>query len=160
MSTTALIAGSFDPPSKGHADLIGRAAGLFDHVYVTVFVNSEKKPLFSLEQRLHMLSLMCGGYKNVTAEMYSGLLADFAEEKGVSVIVKGIRNASDAAYELELADVNAKLLPGLETVFLPSKPEFISTSSTVIREMIKYKKSISPYVTPEVEQYIHSILMR
>ena len=158
MSKIALFAGSFDPVTMGHADIIRRASEVFDKVYVTVFVNSVKQPMFTVRQRREMLEIACAGLDNVVTDSYDGLLVDYAEEKGVSVIVRGIRNANDLSYEFELAEVYRNLNPDLDTFLIPSKPEFVNINATIIREMLKYGKSIEPYVLPEVAEYIEKTL--
>lgn len=158
MSKIALFAGSFDPVTKGHADIIKRAAAVFDKVYVTVFVNSVKNPMFTVEQRREMLDIACRGCDNVITDAYEGLLTDYAEEKDVSVIIRGIRNANDLSYEFELCEVYRNLAPDIDVFLIPSKPEYVNTNATIIREMLKYGKDITPYVLPEVAEYIEKAL--
>ena len=152
MSKIALIAGSFDPVSLGHEDLIARAANLFDTVYVTVFVNSDKTPRFSLAQRQRLLAVACAPYENVIPDASDCLLADYAREKGISVIVKGLRSGTDLDYELPMVQVNRTLCPGLDTLFLPTRPEFSHISSTIIREMLRYHLPLTGLVSKEVEK--------
>jgi len=154
MNITAIIPGSFDPVTIGHTDVIERAAKLFDKVYVTVFVNSEKKPMFSLEERCEMLRIACEDIPNVTVESCDYLLADYAKEKGATVLVKGIRGQGDVDYEFMLAKVNNILLPSLDTVFIPSKQEYSHINSTVVREMIKYNKDLGCYLPSKVVEFI------
>lgn len=150
----ALFSGSFDPVTLGHLDIIRRAAPMFETVYVTVFVNPAKKTLFTLDQRREMLSLACEGIGNVVTDCSEGLVADYAKKNGIGVILKGIRNAADLEYENAMAAVNAKLLKGLETVYLPASPELAHCSSTIVRELISYGKSIAEYVPGNVGEYI------
>lgn len=150
----ALFSGSFDPVTLGHLDIIRRTAPMFDTVYVTVFVNPAKKTLFTLDQRREMLDLACEGIGNIIADCSEGLVADYAKKNGIGVILKGIRNAADLEYENAMATVNAKLLPGLETIYLPASPELQHCSSSIVRELLSYGRSISGYVPENVEKYI------
>lgn len=134
---TALICGSFDPVTRGHEDLIRRAATLFDRVAVVIFDNSEKKYLFSSDERLAFLSDVCraaGG--NVTASRSDGTVAGYARENGVSVIVKGVRNAQDLVYEQDMARLN-RLAGAPETLFLPADPALSHVSSSAAREFLR-----------------------
>ena len=149
----ALITGSFDPPTKGHLDLIMRAAGLFDEVVVCICINSEKKYMFDLETRKCMLETMCKNLPAVRIDFYDGLVASYARDNGIDVIVKGARNGSDFEYEAGLAAVNFGLYP-VETFILVSKPEYSHFSSTVAREMIRYSGNVEDYLPPEVIRLI------
>lgn len=141
----AVIAGTFDPVTVGHLDIIKRAAALFDHVTVGVFENGGKKTMFSAETRTAAMMAAVKGITNVSVEQASDVtLADFARSHD-AVIVKGIRNAVDADYEISLADINAET-GGVETVILASSPSLSFISSTFVREMIKYGKPYEKYV--------------
>lgn len=141
----AVIAGTFDPVTVGHLDIIKRAAALFDSVTVGVFENGEKKTMFSAETRTAAMKAAVKGIKNVAVEQASNVtLADFAKAHG-AVIVKGVRNALDADYEIALAEIN-KETGGVETVMLASSPSLAFVSSTFVREMIKYGKPYEKYV--------------
>lgn len=131
---TALITGSFDPVTVGHTDIIRRAAEIFDSVIVALCHNTEKKYMFTPEQREKLLTLAVSGMKNVKVAVCRGLVADFAAEVGASVIVRGIRNPVDSAYEADMATINRGLGSHPETVFLPSKPEFLHISSSYVRD--------------------------
>ena len=149
----ALITGSFDPPTLGHLDLINRCAALFDETVICVFVNSEKKYMFSLEKRLQMLKEMCGGIDGVSVDHFNGLVADYARTKGIDVIVKGARNGSDFEYECMLSNVN-KAVYDVETLILPSRPEYGHISSTSAREMIKYGGNLEAFLPEHVIRII------
>jgi len=145
----ALITGSFDPPTKGHLDIIKRSAELFDSVTVCIFVNSEKRYMFSLATREEMLKAMCKGISNVRIDTCDTLVASYINENGIDVVVKGARNGSDFEYEAMLARVNSGMCSA-ETVILPARAELAHMSSTAAREMIKYSCNLDEYLTPEV----------
>ena len=142
----AVYPGSFDPVTLGHLDVIGRASRLFDEVYVCVMVNGGKNPLFTTEQRYAMLSAAAEGMPNVRAELWTGLLADYAREKGARCLVKGVRNATDFDVEFGMAQINRSLDAALDTVLIPARVEFLHFSSSMVREMIKYQQPLEPYV--------------
>jgi len=152
--TRALICGTFDPVTLGHADIIGRAAGIFDEVVVCEFVNSEKKTLFTAEQRLEMLRITARQYKNVLCDASPSMTADYVREKGIDVIVKGIRNVSDYDYETMISGVNAALNPRAQTLFMPCAGKYAHICSTTVREMLKYNVSLRGWVPDEVADYI------
>ena len=154
---TALITGSFDPVTVGHTDIIRRAAEIFDSVTVALCHNTEKKYMFTPEQREKLLSLAVSGMKNVNVAVCRGLVADFAAEVGASVIVRGIRNPVDSAYEADMATINRGLGSHPETVFLPSKPEFLHISSSYVRDMIKYRQPLDGIVPEEAAEYLKSL---
>ncbi len=145
----AVFPGSFDPVTLGHIDLIGRAAGIFDRVYVCAMVNSGKTPMFTKEQRFEMLDAAVKGFDNVTAEVWTGLLADYAREKGAHYLIKGVRNGTDFDTELGMAQINRALDAELDTVLLPARTEYLHVSSTMVREMVKYKRPLEPYMPAE-----------
>ena len=134
----ALISGTFDPVTVGHVDLIRRAAALFDEVYAVVFDNTEKTTLFSSDERLAYLAAACRDIPNVKVDVSSGLLAAYTEAHGIGVIVRGIRDSSDAAYEISLAAINRGLHNAPETIFLPADPALSHISSTFARNLIRY----------------------
>ena len=142
----AVYPGSFDPVTLGHLDVIGRAARLFDEVYVCVMVNGGKNPLFTTEQRYAMLAAATAGMPNVRAELWTGLLADYAREKGARCLVKGVRNATDFDVEFGMAQINRSLDAALDTVLIPARVEFLHFSSSMVREMIRYQQPLEPYV--------------
>ena len=137
----AIITGSFDPITSGHADLIERAAGMFDEVYVVILANTEKKSgLFSAEDRLTIAKVLTDSIKkgNVRAVLHSGLTSDIARELGASFIVRGARSGSDFDYEYNLACIMKRFAPEIETVILPCTPELSAISSTYVRDLLKY----------------------
>ncbi len=153
----ALIPGSFDPITLGHVDIIERAAQIFDEVVVGVFDNSEKKTLFTPEERLEMAKLATSCYPNVKADLSNGLLAEYAVNIGATTLVKGIRNCSDFEYEYWLAAINRNMTEKIETIFIPARAEYQHISSTVVREMLKYGRSCEDLVPTVVEEYMNSV---
>lgn len=157
MKTKALVSGSFDPVTLGHVDIIKRASKIFDEVFVVVFNNTEKKYLFNLDERKKMLELSCREYKNVTVDVCNGLLADYTDKHDISVIVRGIRDSSDASYEIMLSTINRKLGNSPDTIFIPSKPEFSHISSSYVKDMIKYNQSLSDIIPEDAIKFISQI---
>jgi pantetheine-phosphate adenylyltransferase len=131
--------------TNGHIDIIGRAAGLFDEVVVAVGVNASKKRLFSPDERIDMLSAVCAGYPNVRVAGFDGLLTDFCNEHDVHAIVKGLRAVSDFDYELQMAQMNASL-SGIETVFVPTSPEYSFLASSLVKEVATFGGDVSGLV--------------
>jgi len=156
MNKTALIPGSFDPITRGHVDVIERTAKIFDEVIVAVFDNSEKRTLFTAEQRLEMTRLAVQRFPNVRADLSNGLLAEYAKKHN-AVLVKGVRNVTDFDYEYWLAAINRNMDEKIETIFIPASAEVQHISSTVVREMLKYGRSCANLVTPEVDEYMKKI---
>lgn len=149
----AIYPGSFDPITLGHLDIIRRAALCFDKVFVCVMDNCDKKShMFPAEKRLEMLRRSVEELPNVEAELYRGLLADYAREKGGRVIVKGLRNATDFDLEYQMAAINRGIWAELETVFLPASVEYQHFSSTMVREMIRYRQPLEKYVPRAVAE--------
>ena len=132
--TTALVPGSFDPPTNGHLDVVERCVGIFDHVVVGVIANPSKEPLFSLGQRIELLEECTGDWDNVEVVSFTGLLVDFAEERGADVIVKGLRAITDFEYEIQMAQMN-RHLTGIVTLFVATKPEYGYLSSSLVKEV-------------------------
>ena len=144
--TTALCPGSFDPPTNGHIDVIERAARYFDEVVAAVIENPSKQPLFSAEERMGLLQDALSHLPNVEVASFDGLLVDFAQERGVTVVVKGLRAVSDYDYELQMAQMNAVLSPGLDTFFVPAKASWAFLSSSLVREVARYGRSVEGLV--------------
>ncbi len=145
-----IIPGSFDPVTVGHADIINRAALLFGEVYAVVFDNSDKRYTFTSQKRLEMLRLSCAELPNVTIGLSDGMLVDYMRDHEIKYIVKGVRGMVDFDYELGLANINRSFDREVETILIPSKPEFSHISSTVVRELIKYKKPLHGYIPESV----------
>lgn len=141
----AICPGSFDPVTLGHLDIIERASELFDKVIVLVMSNSAKKSAFTVEERMDLLN-KCITKPNIEVDTYSGLLVDYARQKGAVAIVKGLRAVSDFDYEFQQALINKSLYPRVETVFLTAKGENMFLSSSMVKEVCSLNGDISPYV--------------
>ncbi|MEZ0334242.1 MAG: pantetheine-phosphate adenylyltransferase [Gemmatimonadales bacterium] len=150
MTRIAIYPGSFDPPTRGHEDLVRRSLALADRVIVAVAVNVAKQPLFSVEERLGMLRKAVGDDPRVTFESFEGLLADFARRVGASVVVRGLRAVSDFEYEFQMALMNRQLHPSLETVFLVPALDLTYLSSSLVREVARFGGDVSALVHPDV----------
>lgn len=135
MTQRALYAGSFDPITLGHIDIIRRAMYLFDEVVVAVAQNTQKSCMFSIDQRVAMVQAACQGTQ-VIVETYGGLTVDYARESGITTLVRGLRSAADFEAEKPLAQMNAQIADGIETVFLASQPQHAAISSSLVRELI------------------------
>lgn len=150
MTRIAVYPGSFDPPTRGHTDLVGRCLALADRVIVAVAKNSTKQPLFSLEERLAMLRAAIGDNPRISFASFDGLLVEFARREGATLIVRGLRAVSDFEYEFQMAMMNRHLLPGLETVFLVPPEDATYLSSSLVREIARYGGDVSEFVHPAV----------
>ena len=150
MTRIALYPGSFDPPTRGHEDLIRRSLALCDHLIVAVAINSSKQPLFSVEERLDLLRRTVGVDGRVTYETFDGLLVDFARARGATMVVRGLRAVSDFDYEFQMALMNRQLNHDVETVFLVPAVDLTYLSSSLVREVARYGGDISALVHPVV----------
>jgi pantetheine-phosphate adenylyltransferase len=146
----ALCPGSFDPPTNGHIDVIDRAANHLEEVVVAVIANPSKNNMFSLEERTAMLEEALGHLDNVKVDSFDGLLVDYARAHGISLIVKGLRAVSDFEYELQMAQMNTALLPGLDTVFITAKPAWSFLSSSLVKEVARFGGDVEDLVPPAV----------
>jgi pantetheine-phosphate adenylyltransferase len=149
---TAIYPGSFDPITNGHLDLIRRGSRLFDHLVVAVLTNLDKRPLFTAPERVEMLREVMEGTDNVSVDTFSGLLVEYARQKNARVILRGVRAFSDYEYEFQMALMNRKLEPDLETVFLMPAESFVYISSRMVKEVFQHGGPISGLVPPEVEK--------
>jgi pantetheine-phosphate adenylyltransferase len=141
--------GSFDPVTNGHIDIVSRASTLFDEVTVAVLINKSKRSMFSVEERIDMLTEVCADFPNVKIEAFHGLLVDFCRERDIHAIVKGLRAVSDFDYELQMAQMNSSLAP-VETVFVPTSPEYSFLASSLVKEVATFGGDVSPLVPPLV----------
>ena len=147
---TAMLPGSFDPPTNGHIDIIERSATLFEKLYVVVADNVQKMPLFTPVERMEMLRTILSDHKNIEVVSYRGLVVDFARAHGVGVMIRGVRALVDFGYEFELAMTNKQLNPDLEVLFMPTSPQYFQLRSSAIKELAAYGADISPMVPPLV----------
>lgn len=131
---TAVYPGSFDPVTRGHLDIIKRAAKINDHLIVAVLINSAKHPLFTVEERVALLQECCKGIPNVTVESFDGLTVEFAKKRHASVMVRGLRAVTDFENEIQLAQTNHALMPGIETMFLATSIKWSYLSSTIVKK--------------------------
>ena len=152
--SNAIYPGSFDPPTYGHLDLIKRASLLFDKVYVGVLRNSSKTPLFSVEERVNMLTRATSDLENVEVKAFSGLTVDFVEECNANAIVRGLRAVTDYEYELQLAQTNRVLRGNIDSVFLTTSLEYAFLSSTTVKEVASYGEDVSRFVPEFVAEEI------
>lgn len=146
--------GSFDPVTFGHLDIIDRAAKVFDHVIVSVFVHSSKRHLFQLDQRVSMLKAALKGRKNVTVDCFEGLLVDYLKKKKCKLVIRGLRAISDLEYEFQIAAVNRTLFSEVETVFLMPRQRYTYLSSSIVRDIAHFKGDVSRLVPPHVAKAI------
>ena len=142
----AVFPGSFDPPTNGHLDIIHRASKLFDNLDVLISVNPNKQYMFSEQERLDMLTTLLKDYKNVQIHVWEGLIVNYAKQVGANVLIRGIRSINDFSYEFELAHMNQKLNPEIETMFVPCKEKFGIVKSSSIKELAMFDGDISRMV--------------
>lgn len=152
----AIYPGSFDPATFGHLDVIRRAAELFDEVIVGVLMNSEKSPLFSVEERVNILEKATKDIPNVIIKPFNGLSVNFAKENEAQVIVRGLRAVTDFEYELQMAQTNRVLAPDVDTVFLTTSLEYAYVSSTIMKEVARFGGDLAKFAPPEIIQALHS----
>jgi pantetheine-phosphate adenylyltransferase len=150
MMRIAIYPGSFDPPTRGHEDLVRRSLALCDRLIVAVAVNAAKQPLFSVEERLELLRSTVGGDARVSLETFDGLLAAYAKRVGATMVIRGLRAVSDFEYEFQMALMNRQLHPSLETVFLVPAVDLTYLSSSLVREVARFGGDVGPLVHPAV----------
>ncbi len=151
---TAVCPGSFDPVTSGHLDIIKRASAMFEKVIVVVMSNSSKTPTFTVSERVDMLKKSTDGLDNVEIDSYNGLLAEYAEKKNATAIVKGLRAMSDFEYEFQMALTNKKLNPSVETVFLTTRAENMYLSSSMVKQIGSMKGDITGFVPDVIHNFI------
>ncbi len=151
MANIAVFPGSFDPITKGHENIVKRALPLFDKVIVAVGVNSSKKYLFSLEQRMEWIKATFNFEPKVSVETYEGLTVRFCLEKQAGFIIRGLRNAGDFQFEKGIAQMNRDLVSGIDTVFLVTAPELSAINSTIVRDIIRNDGDVSKFVPNAIE---------
>lgn len=155
--TTAIYPGTFDPITNGHIDLVMRACKLFDHVIVAVAINPSKAPVFDLQQRVRLAEQSLSHIKNVEVTGFEGLLVDVARQKQADVIIRGLRAVSDFEHEFQLAGMNRKMAPNVETLFLTPAEQFTYISSSLVREIAFLGGDVSEFVSPCVAQALQSM---
>jgi pantetheine-phosphate adenylyltransferase len=147
---TAIYPGSFDPLTNGHLDVVERAAKLFDRVIVAVAKNDNKKPMFTVAERLDMVRTAVKGFPNVTADSFDNLLVDFASQKSAVVVIRGLRAVSDFEFEFQMALMNRKLNENIETIFMMPKDTYTFLSSRIVKEIARLGGDVSSFVPEQV----------
>ena len=155
----ALCPGSFDPVTNGHVDVIERAARYFEGVVVAVIRNPSKTPMFTLEERTGMLSDALSGLDNIEISSFDGLLVDHARTLGISLVIKGLRAVSDFEYELQMAQMNSRLAPELDTMFVTATPEWAFLSSSLVKEVARHGGRVEGLVPSGVESALEKMLV-
>ena len=150
MPVKALYPGTFDPPTNGHVDLIQRGSKIFDHLTVAILINPVKNPLFSVEERVEMLKEATAGIGNVAIATFDGLMVEFARRQGATAVLRGIRAISDYEYEFQMALMNRRLAPEIETVFLQPAGRYSFVSSRMVKEVFSFGGDVSGLVPPNV----------
>lgn len=145
-----VFAGTFDPPTLGHKDIVLKCLELFDEVIVAILINPNKRPLFSEEARLAMLRKVFADYKNVRVLSYDGLTVDLLKRENAKFYVRGIRNGTDYDYEAQLNYINMDMYREMITVFLPTRQEFLHISSSLVKDALRFNKNVDPYVPEEI----------
>ena len=152
---SAVYPGSFDPVTNGHLDIIQRAANVVDELVIAVLVNSDKKPLFTMEERMDMIREATKEIPNISVKSFTGLTVDFARENGAKVMVRGLRAVTDFESEMQIAQTNHSIEPGIETIFFTTSLEYSFLSSTIVKEIAHYGSNVSKLVPPVVEAAFH-----
>ncbi|WP_249869885.1 pantetheine-phosphate adenylyltransferase [Oceanobacillus saliphilus] len=152
MGKLAICPGSFDPITNGHLDIINRGAKVFEKVIVTVFNNQSKSPLFTVEERIHLLEESTKDMPNVTVDSSDHLLMDYAQEKKAHAVIRGLRAISDFEYEMQITSMNRKLNEDIETFFMMTNNQYSFLSSSMVKEVAKYNGNISGLVPKHVEE--------
>ena len=150
----ALYPGTFDPMTLGHLDILKRASSLCDKLVVAVAINRNKNPLFSLDERVEMIENVVSSFRErieVEVKPFEGLLIHYTEQVGATMIVRGLRAVSDFEYEFQMAGMNDRLNPNIETVFLMADPQYQTIASRLVKEIARLGGNVSQFVTPEVE---------
>ena len=150
MPVKALYPGTFDPPTNGHVDLIQRGAKIFDHLTVAILINPVKNPLFTVEERAEMLKEATRSLGNVSIATFDGMMVDFARRQGAAAVLRGIRAISDYEHEFQMALMNRRLAPEIETVFLQPAGRYSFVSSRMVKEVVSFGGDVSGLVPPNV----------
>ncbi|WP_026574770.1 pantetheine-phosphate adenylyltransferase [Bacillus sp. UNC438CL73TsuS30] len=156
MASIAVCPGSFDPVTYGHLDIIKRGAKVFDQIYVVVLNNSSKNPLFTPEERIHLIKEVTKHIPNVIVDEFSGLLVEYAKSVKANAIIRGLRAVSDFEYEMQITSMNRVLNEEIETFFIMTNNQYSFLSSSIVKEVAKYNGKISELVPPYVEKALHA----
>ena len=156
----AIYPGSFDPLTSGHVDIIERGARLFDRIIVAIAVNAEKAPMFSMTERVDIAKAVFRNHPNVEVDTFEGLLVNYVKRRKANVIVRGLRAVSDFEYEFQLAGMNRRLAPGVETLFLTPSDKYLFLSATIVREIAVLGGDISAFVHPVTAQRMRERIKR
>ncbi len=157
MSNIAIYPGTFDPPTNGHVDIIRRAAGIFDKLIVSVAVNPSKETLFSPKKRVSFLKKIVADLENVEVSSFTGLLVNYAKERGAQVIVRGLRAVSDFEYEFQMAHMNKNLYPEVDTVFMMTGDKYFYVSSNIVKEISSLGGDVKDLVHNMVEKELRKV---
>ena len=152
--------GTFDPFTRGHEDLVRRAAGIFDEVVVAVAASSGKQPAFSLAERIEMAREVLAAFPNVAVRGFDTLLMDFVHREGARVVLRGLRAVSDFEYEFQMAGMNRNLYPDVETLFLTPDEQYMFISATIVREIARFGGDVTQFVHPAVAARLHALAPR
>lgn len=150
MGATAVYSGTFDPLTNGHANIVARAAAMFDTVIVAVAISTLKNPLFTIDERIALTNEVLGAHANVKAIPFDGLIVDFAQAQNATVILRGVRSVTDFDYELQMAGMNRRMAPGVDTVFLAPDDGLGYISSTLVRQIASLGGNVDEFVHPAV----------
>ncbi len=156
MKTIAVYPGTFDPITLGHVDIVSRASPLFDTVILAVAASTSKNTVFSIDERVELSKGVLKHISNVEVQKFGGLMVDFAREKKASVVLRGLRAVSDFEYEFQLAGMNRKLMPEVDTIFMPTSERYTYISSSLVREIAVYGGDVSDFVDPKVCEALKS----
>ena len=150
MKRTAVYPGTFDPMTNGHVDLIRRGCSIFDRVLVAVLIDTEKAPLFTVEERLRMIRAIFRRERKVVVKSFKGLLVEFMRKENARIVVRGLRAVSDFEHEFQMALMNRRLGPQVETLFLTPSEQYMFVSATIVREIARFGGDVSKFVSPLV----------
>ena len=153
-----VFAGTFDPPTLGHKDIVMKCLDLFDEVIVAILINPNKKPLFTVEQRLAMLKKVFAAYPKVSVLSYDGLTVDLLRREGVRYYVRGIRNGTDYDYEAQLNFINVDMYREMITLFFPTRQEFLHISPGLVKDALRFEKNVDKYIPEEIREDLNKYL--